>query len=208
MSGREWAVAGIKNNMSNFLSRFLQGAGQHHLVVVRTISLGLLLLLAEVAPAGPAGRAVELAPGLTVILPAPLSIHPVQLNAELESTTLVGHLGDQPGYFLVANKVSRSWRISVLWKKLEGEIRNRADKEGFAVTERGSFTTKEGARVWFRAYEFTARDGVSRPVYYLLKQDDVSYWITVTAVEGVRLDVVLPIVEAVVKRMRIAQMGH
>ncbi len=153
------------------------------------------------ASASPADSALELAPGLHLILPKPLSLQYIEPDSANDSPVLVGHIEGVPGYFIVADKVTEKQRISVLWEKIEMEIRARADRQSFETGDRGSFTTTSGAKVWYRSYRYLVDDVVYRPVYYLISQGGSSYWVTLTVAEEVNRAVVKPIADAVLKRV-------
>ncbi len=161
----------------------------------------LLLFLAQASSA--VQSSVELASGLKVSLPDPLVIEVLGDQPESYGPVLVGEIEREPGYFLAATEI-RVWeRNHILWKKLEDEIGSRSETGDFNAGVEGRLTTLEGDRVWYKAYEFQA-DGVThRHVYYLLKGERSSYWITLTMVEGVDIGLAIPLAEALVRRAQI-----
>jgi len=166
--------------------------------------VALLVLLFAAGATASERRSIVLAPGLTLHPPSALSLEPVRSNTVEGALVLVGHIEGEPGYFLAADRVTGKQRVSVLWEKLDIEMRSRADARSIEVEDRGVFLTQSEAKVWYRAYRYRL-DGVRlRPVYYLIRQDDQSYWLTLTTADGVDLEVVKPIVDVILKRLIIS----
>lgn len=166
----------------------------------RSRAVLLVLLLASGAAASVRDEVV-LAPGLILVPPSALPLQYVSDKSGVGSVVVVGHIEGLPGYFLAADRITVKQRVSVLWEKLEIEIRGRADERSFEVEDRGVFLTDADAKVWYRAYRYTLEGVTHRPVYYLIRQDDQSYWFTLTTADGVALEVVKPIVDAILKRV-------
>lgn len=160
----------------------------------------MVLLMMTVSPTVSADSILELAPGLNVILPEPLSLHYIQSDVASESPVLMGSIEGAPGYFIVADKVVEQQRTSVLWEKLEMEVRGRADRHSFETGDRGTFVTTDGAKVWYRSYRYAVGKVVHKPVYYLIRQDKSSYWVTLTVAENIDGSVAKPIADAILKR--------
>lgn len=195
--------------MSDFSRRILSVFNRPPFMVIKTIWIVLadrlravlLMLLLAVGATASAREEVVLAPGLSLVPPSALSLQYVNTKSGGESLVLVGHIEGAPGYFLAAERVIVKQRVSVLWEKLEMEIRGRADGRSFEVNDRGVFLANSEAKVWYRAYQYTL-DGVGQgPVYYLIRQNGQSYWLTLTTAESVDLEVVKPIVCAILKRV-------
>ncbi|ROQ17990.1 hypothetical protein EDC38_2962 [Marinimicrobium koreense] len=198
--------------MSDFSRRILPVFNWLTLMVIKTIRGGLahlsrvalltLLFAAGVTASEP--QSIVLAPGLTLLPPSALSLEPVRSNAPDGPLVLVGHIEGEPGYFLVADRVTGKQRVSVLWEKLDIEMRGRADARSIEVEDRGVFLTQSEAKVWYRTYRYRLGGVKLRPVYYLIRQDDQSYWLTLTTADGVDLEVVKPIVDVILKRVIIS----
>ncbi|WP_286807085.1 MULTISPECIES: hypothetical protein [unclassified Marinimicrobium] len=166
--------------------------------------VALLVLLFAAGATASERQSIVLAPGLTLQPPSALSLESVRSDAADDAPVLVGYIEGAPGYFLAADRVTGKQRVSVLWEKLEMEMRGRADARSIEVEDRGIFLTQSEAKVWYRVYRYRL-DGVKlRPVYYLLRQDDQSYWLTLTTADGVDLEVVKPIVDVILKRIIIS----
>jgi hypothetical protein len=155
-------------------------------------------------PAGGAlASTVNIAPGLEMTLPAPLVIDVFESQRNSDGPVVVGEIEGGPGYFIAAVRV-RTWeRNNILWRKLETEIRDRSETGDFVTSAKGSFVTMAGDSVWYRAYEYESRDQNHRQVYFLLKGERSIYWVTLTVIEGVSVDLVIPIAKALIRRARL-----
>lgn len=146
-----------------------------------------------------------LAPGLNIMLPSSLGLSLEKIEQHDQYPVIVGEIGKAPTYFISAVKV-RSWeRSSILWEKLEMELRRRGESRSIKTFIGGSFHTDEGVNVSYKGYEYFAHGHRHRPVYFLLKGENSIYWVTLVTVEGVNMQVVLPIVEALVQRLWIVR---
>lgn len=163
------------------------------------------MLCVTVAPVAAADGSIELAPGLILTPPKPLSLEYAPEGPENDTPILIGYIERQPGYFMVADKVTGKQRNSVLWEKLEMEIRSRAGRSSFDISSRGRFSTIEGARVWYRSYRYVLEGVVVNPVYYLIRQGGDSYWVTLTVADGIDRSVAKPIADAILKRALLTQ---
>ena len=166
--------------------------------VLAVLSHAALLLSAGVALAA---STVELAPGLEITLPTSLVIDVLE-QGQQKSPVIAGEVGGEPGYFIAATKIKTWERNNILWRKLETEIRSRSASD-FTIVMRGSFTTTANDAVWFRAYEYESLDQQHRQVYFLLKGERSIYWVTLTMIEGVDVDLVIPIAKALLHRAKI-----
>lgn len=167
----------------------------------------LLVTVAPVTSADAADESIELAPGLILTPPKQLSLEYVPEGPENDKPILIGYIERQPGYFMVADKVAGRQRNSVLWEKLEMEIRSRADRSSFDISSRGRFSTIEGVRGWYRSYRYVLDGVVINPIYYLIRQGEDSYWVTLTVADDIDRSVAKPIADAVLKRARLTQRG-
>ncbi len=158
------------------------------------------MLLMAIASMTLADSSIELAPGLTLTPPDSLSLEYTEAGSVNETPVLIGRIEGSPSYFMVADKIAGKQRTSVLWEKLEMEIRDRVDRQSFEVRDRGIFTTIAGAKVWYRSYRYALEGVVHKPVYYLIRQGKNSYWVTLTVAEDIDQKVVKPIADAVLKR--------
>lgn len=171
----------------------------------------LLALLMTVGVCMPAAFGAEtadgaiLAPGLNIVLPSPLGLSLEKIEQHDQYPVIVGEIGKAPAYFISAVKVRRWERSSVLWEKLEMELRRQGDSRSIKTFIGGSFSTDEGVKVSYKGYEYFAHGHRHRPVYFLLKGENSIYWVTLVTVEGVNMQVVLPVVEALVQRVRITR---
>jgi hypothetical protein len=166
------------------------------------IQVALLLLCTAAAQA----TTVDLAPGLEIPLPTALilGVMEPQPNISLHNTgpVIAGEVAGKPGYFIAATKIKSWGENAVLWKKLETEMRKR-NAININITRKGSFITAARNAVWFRGYEYELADQTHNPIYFLLKSEREVYWITLTMTEGVDIDLVIPIAEALIRQARI-----
>lgn len=161
------------------------------------IAVRLLLLLW----AGTAFAAsVNLAPGLDMPLPSSLVVEVVAPKTPDTAPVIAGEIGGEPGYFIAATRIKTREQNLLLWKRLESEIRKRSISKNFVSERKGNFSTLQNDPVWFRSYQYDAAGQTHRQVYFLLKHDESAYWIILTAVEGISLDLVIPIAEALIRR--------
>lgn len=157
------------------------------------------------AGAALAASSVTLAPGLEMTLPSSLVINVFEPQQQLDWPVIAGEIGGRPGYFIAATKVITWEQNNILWRKLETEIRDRSSARKFTVGVRGSFTTLANGGVWFRAYEYESAEQKYSQVYFLLKGKRSIYWVTLTMVEGIDVDLVIPIVKALIRRARFSE---
>ncbi|ACE83967.1 hypothetical protein [Cellvibrio japonicus] len=101
---------------------------------------------------------------------------------------------------MAATRVKTWEKNAVLWKRLESEIRKRSSSGEFTLGQMGSFSTRVNDTVWFRAYQYQSAD---QQVYFLLKKQRTTYWITLTMVEGVDINLATPIATALIRRARV-----
>lgn len=106
---------------------------------------------------------------------------------------------------MVADKVAGKQRTSVLWEKLEMEVRGYADQRSFETGDRGVLVTIDGAKIWYRSYRYVVNGVVYKPVYYLIRQGELSYFVTLTVADDVDRKVVKPIADAVLKRVIVSE---
>jgi hypothetical protein len=156
----------------------------------------LLLLCAGTAFA----TSVHLAPGLEMPLPSSLIIEVLDAQVPGKAPFLAGEIGGEPGYFIAATRIKTRDQNLALWKRLESEIRKRSINKNFVSERKGNFSTQQNDPVWFRSYQYDSANQTHRQVYFLLKHDESAYWIILTAAEGVSLDLVIPIAEALIGR--------
>ncbi|WP_341939107.1 hypothetical protein [Marinimicrobium sp. C2-29] len=147
----------------------------------------------------------ELAPGLYVVLPESMAVRAYRKSSSDDFPILIGDLEGEPAYFLGAVKVQRRKRSNVLWTKLEKELRYIGPSDSLSVIARGGFTTGAGQAVRYRGYRFRHEDGLRRQVYFLLRSDTQVYWLTLTAVEGAELEVVIPLAQALIRRTHLVE---
>ncbi len=162
-----------------------------------------LFMLVPQLEAAEAGKIALLAPGLEIMLPEPLELSPENIDGTGRYPVIAGKIGGKPAYFISAVSIRGRERNTVLWKKLEMKLRQHSENGGLHLSARGSFTTDEGADVWYRAYEYSDSQQTHRPVYFLLKDDHTAYWINMVFVEGVSKEVAMSLAEALVQRSRI-----
>lgn len=146
-----------------------------------------------------------LAAGLSVMLPESLAVHEYYRNDADEFPILIGEIDGEPAYFLGAVRVKRWERSNVLWTKLETELRYIDPSDNLSVIARGGFTTDGGQKVRYRGYRFRHKEGFRRQVYFLLRSDTQIYWLTLTAVEGADLAVVIPLAQALIRRAHLVE---
>lgn len=163
--------------------------------------IGLVFFSALVA--GAEKPTVELAPGLSVMLPESMAVRAYHEQSSDDSTILIGDLGGEPAYFLGGVKVERWERSNVLWTKLENKLRRIDPSDNLSVIARGGFITHAGSEVRYRGYRFRHKAAFRRQVYFLLRSESQIYWLTLTAVEGADLSVVIPLVQALIRRTRL-----
>lgn len=156
----------------------------------------LLLLYAGTAFAA----TVNLAPGLEMPLPSSLVIEVFDAQTPGKAPFIAGDIGGEPGYFMAATRIKTRDQNLALWKRLESEIRKRSINKNFVSERKGNFATQQNNPVWFRSYQYESAGQTHRQVYFLLKHDESAYWIILTAAEGVSLDLVMPIAEALIRR--------
>lgn len=156
----------------------------------------VLLLCAAVTHAS----TVSLAPGLEIALPTALSIDIIEPQDQYHSLRLAGEIGGAPGYFIAATKITMWERDPALWKRLENEIRRQSNSGDFTLKTEGSFVASPHDTVNFKAYEYASADQQHSQVYFLLRDERNIYWLTLTLAEGVDIDVVMPIVQALIRR--------
>lgn len=147
----------------------------------------------------------ELAPGLSVLLPGSMAVRAYRKHSSDDFPILVGDLEGEPAFFLGAVKVQRWERSSVLWTKLESKLRYIDPSDSLSVIAHGGFTTGAGQEVRYRGYRFRHEGGLRRQVYFLLRSDSRIYWLTLTAVEGAELDVVIPLAQALIRRTHLVE---
>lgn len=153
--------------------------------------------------AGAWAAAANFAPGLSLTLPEPLAVRVVELQENGGAPMLVGEIEEQESYFMAALKIDGWERNHVLWRRLEDALRKRSDTGNFRTGLRGSFTTTAGQSVWYTLYEYRSNERPHRQIYYLLKSEQSAYWITLTVVEGVDVELVLPVVRALIRRVQL-----
>lgn len=160
------------------------------------LSQAILLLCAAVTHA----TTVNLAPGLEISLPSALTIEIIEPQDQYHSPTLAGEIGGEPAYFIAATKINMWERDPALWKRLESEIRKQSNSGDFILKAEGSFAASPHDTVNFKTYEYESADQKHSHVYFLLRDERNIYWLTLTVVEGVDMDVVMPIAQAVIRR--------
>jgi hypothetical protein len=165
------------------------------------LSQAALLLYAGAAQA----TTVHLAQGLEIILPSSLALEVIAPQDQINSPIIAGEVSGEPGYFIAATKVKNREKNSVLWNRLESEIRKRSNTGEFTVSQRGNFSTSINNMVWFRVYHYETINQAHRQVYFLLKDQRTTYWITLTMVEGVNINLTIPIAQALIRRARVEQ---
>lgn len=137
-------------------------------------------------------------------LPSSLVIKVFDTQTSGGAPILAGEIGGEPGYFMAATRIKTRDQNLVLWKRLESEIRKRSINKNFVSERKGNFVTQQNDPVWFRSYQYESAGQTHRQVYFLLKHDQSGYWITLTATDGVALDLVIPIAEALIRRVTFA----
>lgn len=167
---------------------------------IAVLSHAALLLWASVALAS---STVGLAPGLELTLPDSLVIDVLESHGQHQGPVIAGAIDGEPGYFVAASKVGTWERNNILWRKLETEIRSRSSDGDFTLGVKGSFTTAMNDAVWFRTYAYESSEQKHVQVYFLLKNERSIYWVTLTMVEGVEVDLVIPIAKALIRRARV-----
>lgn len=160
------------------------------------LSQAMLLLYAAAAYAS----TVNLAPGLEIALPSALSIEIIGPQDPSHSPTLVGEIGGEPVYFIAATKINMWERDPALWKRLESELRKQSNTGDFILKTEGSFVASPHDTVNFKTYEYESADQKHSQVYFLLRDERNIYWLTLTLAEGVDIDVVMPIAQALIRR--------
>ncbi len=163
------------------------------------VSQAALLLFASATQA----TTVHLAPGLEITLPSSLALDVIPAQDQISSPVIAGAISGEPGYFIAANKVKTWEKNSVLWKRLESEIRKRSTDGEFTLNQRGHFVTRTNDKVWFHVYHYTTAEQSHQQVYFLLKDQRTTYWITLTMVEGVDINLTIPIAKALIRRARV-----
>ena len=162
----------------------------------------MLLLL---TPMSAQASKVYLAPGLEMTLPSALALDVIELQDHYQGSILVGEVNNTPGYFIAASKANAWEKNAVLWKRLESGIRLQSDTDDFVLLKRGNFYTHNNNLVWFRAYEYQSAGQTHRQVYFLLKNQNRVYWITLTMIDSVGIDLTIPITTTLIQRARILQ---
>jgi hypothetical protein len=142
----------------------------------------------------------QLAPGLRVDPPDNLSIQYENLEVLNGKPALVGYVEGAPAYFVAAETVNAGVRAEALWAKLESGLKRESDDYQIHTLGTGSFQTQEGHPVRYRAYRYTKQREPHQQIFYLVRSEDSAYWIYVTAIESLDLQVILPLVKAVVRR--------
>lgn len=163
------------------------------------LSQAALLLCAGATQAS----TVHLAPGLEIVLPDSLAIQVISPHDQFSSPVIAGELSGEPGYFIAAVKIKTWEKNGVLWKRLESEIRRLSSAGEFTITQQGNFFTALNHNVWFRAYQYQTQERSHHQVYFLLKDQRITYWVTVTMVEGADINLSIPIAKALIRRARI-----
>lgn len=156
---------------------------------------------------------VHLAQGLEIDLPSSLLLEvitPQDLpdtlkDATITSPIITGKINGEPAYFIAATKVKNWEKNSVLWKWLESGISDRSQSGEFIISQRGNFSTLVNQAVWFRAYEFEAKNQQHRQVYFLLNEQRNTYWITLTMANGSDINLAIPITKALIRRARVTE---
>lgn len=160
------------------------------------LSQAAVLLCAAAAHAS----TVNLAPGLEVALPSALTIEIIEPQDQHHSPMLAGEIGGEPAYFIAATKITLWERDPALWKRLESEIRKQSNTGDFVLKTEGSFAANPHNTVNFKTYEYESADQKHSQVYFLLRDERNLYWLTLTVAEGVDIDVVMPIAQALIRR--------
>lgn len=168
----------------------------------------LSLVAALLCAAATHASTVNLAPGLEIDLPSALSIDIIEPQDQYHSPTLAGEIGGEPGYFIAATKITMWERDPALWKRLESEIRRQSNSGDFILKTEGSFVASPHDTVNFKAYEYESADQKHFQVYFLLRDERNIYWLTLTLAEGVDMDVVMPIAQAVIRRASFMDEQH
>ncbi|MBU2884280.1 hypothetical protein KO507_00720 [Gilvimarinus agarilyticus] len=163
----------------------------------------VVLLCIIIIPAWAANPTVELAPGLLLAPPDSLIISTIQHPDTSDSTVLAGYLSNQPSYFISASMISGWKRNHMLWRILERKLKHRSLSNTISVLDRAQFFTNQDAQVWYRVYEFSENKVNQRVGFYLLKHNNAIYWITLSIVDSAKIEVVLPIVETIIKRAQV-----
>ncbi len=144
---------------------------------------------------------LSLAPGLEISLPSALRIDILESPDQAHGARLVGEIDGAPGYFIAATKIQMWERDPALWNRLESEIRKQSNTGSFLIKEEGSFVASPHDTVNFKTYEYVSAEQKHTQVYFLLRDERNIYWLTLTLVEGVDLNVVLPITQALIRRV-------
>lgn len=178
---------------------FLRSAKNY---LVRVCQLALLL-----ASASAIADKAYLAPGLELPLPSALALEVIRPQEQFNGEVIVGEVNNAPGYFIAASKANAWEKNAVLWKRLESGIRMQSDNDDFVMLKRGNFYTHNNNLVWFRAYAYQSAEQTHRQVYFLLKNQNTVYWITLTMTETVDINLTIPITTTLIQRARILQPG-
>ncbi|MFC3114425.1 hypothetical protein [Cellvibrio fontiphilus] len=178
-------------------------------MAIKTIfKLGFMLAaLCQALPAVYAETAgtpgVLLAPGLEIVLPDSLKLELGDEANPLKQPMVIGEVAGKPGYFIAAVKI-KSWeKNSVLWRRLETEIRKQSSDQSFNLIQTGHFVTHSNDPVHFRIYEYQTATQTQRQVYFLLNSQRLSYWITLTMTDEVDTSIAIPLTKALIRRARI-----
>ena len=145
---------------------------------------------------------VNLAPGLEITLPSALAIEIIEPQDTSDHPILAGELGGTPSYFIAATKVTMWERDPALWKRLESEIKKQNKTGEFLLLADDSFSATPHDNVSFKAYEYESAEQKHIQVYFLLRDDRNIYWLTLTMLEGVDMDVLIPIAQSLISRAR------
>jgi hypothetical protein len=167
---------------------------KRYLVLLNQVAL---LLCAAAAHAS----TVNLAPGLEIPLPSALTIEVIEPQDQNHSPMLAGEIGGEPAYFIAATKITLWERDPALWKRLESEIRKQSNTGDFTLKTEGSFAASPHNTVNFKTYEYESADQKHSQIYFLLRDERNLYWLTLTLAEGVDIDVVMPIAQALIRRV-------
>lgn len=147
--------------------------------------------------------AFHLAPGLEITLPDSLALEVIAPHDQFNGPIIVGEVEGEPGYFIAATKVKTWEKNSVLWKRLESELRKRSSTNVFIPSHEGKFFTNLNDKVWFKAYAYNTAEQAHHQVYFLLKNQRTTYWITLTMVEGVDINLAIPLAKTLLQRAHI-----
>jgi hypothetical protein len=139
---------------------------------------------------------------LDISLPSALAIEVIEPQDPSSSPILAGEIGGVPGYFIAATRINMWERDPALWKRLESEIHKLSNTGDFLLLIEGNFPASPLNNVNFKAYEYDSSEQKHIQVYFLLRDDRSIYWLTLTVVEGVDVDLVIPIAQALISRAR------